>query len=331
METDAAGSASVPPTVPSPTGTVGRLERVGLRQVWAHEALDFTRWLQENLDVLNDVTGLSLESAEREQAAGSFNVDLVAEDGSGGSVIIENQLEQTNHDHLGKLVTYLASVGARAAIWICSSPRPEHVKAVGWLNESAAEDFYLVKLEAVRIGGSEPAPLLTLITGPSAESDDAGRTRKDLAERHNLRYRWWSQLLERAKTRTKLHASVGPGTGPYLTAGAGRQGLGYLYAVRRHDARVMLWVDRGAGREEETEMIFSSLEAERAAIEECFGAPLRWDRSEGRRALWVATDSIEGGYQAPEESWPEIQDRLINLMVKFENAFSGPIQRLALG
>ena len=89
--------------------------------------------------------------------------------------------------------------------------------------------------------------------------------------------------------------------------------------------------DRGAGREEETEIIFSSLEAERDAIEERFGATLRWDRSEGRRALWVATDSIEGGYQAPEESWPLIQDHLIDLMVRFEDAFSGPIQRLTLG
>jgi hypothetical protein len=211
VEPEAADLAAIaPPTAASPAAAVGRLARVALREVWAHEALDFTKWLQENLDVLSAVTGLSLESAEREQAAGAFNVDLVAEDGSGGSVIIENQLEQTNHDHLGKLMTYLASVGARAAVWISASPRPEHVQAVGWLNESAAEDFYLVKLEAVRIGGSPPAPLLTLITGPSAETDDAGRTKKDLAERHNLRYRWWAQLLEGAKTRTGSHAGVGP-------------------------------------------------------------------------------------------------------------------------
>ena len=185
--------------------------------------------------------------------------------------------------------------------------------------------------EGERIAGSPPAPLLTLITGPSAESDDAGRTRKDFAERHNLRYRWWAQLLELAKTRTKLHAGVGPGTNPYLAAGAGRQGITYNYAVRRHDARVMLWVDRGAEREEETEYIFSTLESQQEAIEGRFGAQLRWDRSEGRRALWVASDSIDKGYQDPEESWPQAQEQLVGLMVSLERAFAAPIQSLQIG
>lgn len=309
---------------------VGRLERVPLRQVWAHEALDFTRWLQENLDVLNDVTGLALESAEREQAAGAFNVDLVAEDGSERPVIIENQLEQTNHDHLGKLVTYLAAVGAKAAVWIAAQPRPEHVKAIGWLNESAPEDFYLVKLEAVRIGASIPAPLLTLITGPSPESDDAGRTRKDLAQRHSLRHRWWESLLARARGRTRLHASVGPHTHPYLAAGAGRQGISYQYAVRQHDSRVMLWIDRGAGREAETETIFTALERQRTKIEERFGGPLVWDRSENRRAMWISSDSITGGYRDPEEDWPPAQDALIEMMIGLERGFAEPLQQLEI-
>jgi hypothetical protein len=105
-------------------------------------------------DVLNDALGITLVNVEREQAAGSFSIDLVAEDEGGGKVIIENQLEKSNHDHLGKLITYLTALNARAAIWIVAEPRPEHVAAISWLNDSSSAAFYLVKVEAVRIGSS---------------------------------------------------------------------------------------------------------------------------------------------------------------------------------
>jgi RecB family endonuclease NucS len=84
---------------------IGKLERVPLRDVWKHEALDFTQWLQDNIDILNDMLDLTLSTPEREQSAGGLSVDLVAEDESGHPVIIENQLEKSNHDHLGKVIT----------------------------------------------------------------------------------------------------------------------------------------------------------------------------------------------------------------------------------
>ena len=93
-------------------GAVGKLERVALREGWKHEAYDFTQWLQENIDVLN-AAHLTLVNVDREQATGSFSIDLVAEDESGGTVIIENQLENSNHDHLGTLITYLTVWGPR--------------------------------------------------------------------------------------------------------------------------------------------------------------------------------------------------------------------------
>src|ERR1700742_1498171 len=97
---------------------IGKLQRVALREVWRHEAYDFTRWLQDNIDVLNDALGLSLINVEREQAAGTFSIDLVAEDDSGAKIIIENQLEKSNHDHLGKVLTYMVAMEARAAVWM---------------------------------------------------------------------------------------------------------------------------------------------------------------------------------------------------------------------
>ena len=97
------------------TSSIGKLERVALREVWEHEAYDFTQWLQENIDVLNSTLDLNIVNVDREQSAGPFSIDLVGEDEGGGTVIIENQLEKSNHDHLGKLITYLSAVEARAA------------------------------------------------------------------------------------------------------------------------------------------------------------------------------------------------------------------------
>src|SRR5260370_15239411 len=160
---------------------IGKLERVSLREVWKHEAMDFTQWLQENIDVLNDALDRDLVNVGRERERGDFSIDLVAEDDSGGTVIIENQLEKSNHDHLGKIITYLTGMNARAAIWIVSDPRPEHVAAIGWLNESSSADFYMVKVEAVRIGDSPAAALFTLIVGPSAETKEVGQAKKEIA------------------------------------------------------------------------------------------------------------------------------------------------------
>ena len=148
---------------------IGKIERVNLRDVWKHEAFDLTTWLQDNIEVLNEAIGLNISNPENEQPAGSFKVDILAEDDSGNPVIIENQLEKSDHDHLGKLITYLVALEAKTAIWIVSDPRPEHLSSISWLNESSSANFYLLKLEAIKIDDSPPAPLLTLIVGPSEE------------------------------------------------------------------------------------------------------------------------------------------------------------------
>jgi len=223
-----------------PTPMIGRLERMPLREVWRHEALDFTQWLQQNMDVLNDALDLSLLNVDREQASGSFSIDLVAEDEGGGTVIIENQLEKSNHDHLGKLVTYLTGMSAKTAIWIVSDPRPEHVAAVAWLNESTSADFYMVKVEAVRIGESPAAPLFTQIVGPSTESKDVGQTRKELAERYGIRKRWWGQLIERSAAMSKLHAHISPSEYSWIGASSGVRGLNFNYVVTQDDCAAEL-------------------------------------------------------------------------------------------
>lgn len=309
---------------------VGKLERVALREVWKHEALDFTRWLQENVDVLSDVLGLNLDNVEREQSAGTFSVDLVAEDEAGNPIVIENQLEKSNHDHLGKLITYLTAVEAKTAVWIVSEPRPEHVRAIGWLNESSAASFYLLKVEAIRIGVSPPAPLLTLIVGPSPESRQAGAAKQEIAERYDLRRAFWTGLLERAKTRTKLHASISPGKSNYIVTGAGRSGLIYSYSIHKHGSQIELYIDKGPDSDSENAAIFDALHARRQAIETSFGEALGWQRLDGKRACRIAKTLHSGGYRNPEEDWPGIQDEMIDVMVRLEGALRGPIASLTL-
>ena len=307
---------------------IGSLQRVDLRKVWPHEALDFTRWLENNIDELNNAIDLSLSIVEREQAAGDFSVDLVAEDESGNSVIIENQLERSNHDHLGKLITYLTAIDAKAAIWIVKEARPEHIRAISWLNESSSASFYLLKLEAVRIEGSPPAPLLTLIVGSSEVSQEAGETKREFTERHILRRRFWTQLLDRAKESTPLHANTSPNQYNYVMTGAGRSGLNFRYVIQQHTSEIDLYIDRGRDADNENEEIFDTLEEAKEEIEEVFGESLEWQRLEGKRACRIGKRFSLGGYRDDEEEWSEIQDAMIDGMIRLEAALRPHIDRL---
>lgn len=302
---------------------VGKLERVPLREVWKNEAVDFTRWLRDNIDVLNAVLELNLVNPECEKAAGDFAVDLVAEDGSGNAIIIENQLERSDHDHLGKIITYLTSLDAKGAIWIVAHPRPEHVRAVSWLNETASASFWLVKVEAVRIEGSPPAPLLTAIVEPSSEGKQVGETKRELAARHHLRRQFWEQLLEAAKKKTPLHAGISAGIDNWLGTGAGKSGVRWTYVIRMDDVQVELYIDRGGdGGEDWNKASFDKLYAHKDQVEQVFGEPLDWQRLEGKRACRIRK-LLEGGGLADENRWPEIQATMIDTMIRFEKAL-GP-------
>lgn len=299
---------------------IGKIERVPLREVWRHEAHDFTQWLENNIEVLNDCTDLNLTNVSREQSAGSFNVDLVAEDENGGAVVIENQLERSDHDHLGKLITYLSMMDARAGVWLVSDPRPEHVSAVSWLNESSSADFYLLKLEAIRIGDSPAAPLLTPIVKPTEEARAVGKTKKDMAESRVLMNRWWSGHIERSATRTKLHAHITPSTVGWISTSSGVPGLAWIYTVSKNGTGVELYIDRGKDSQEENGQIFDQIVARKDEVEAAYGGPLDWERLEARRACRIRVRFEHGGYRSPEEEWPALQDEAIDAMVRFEAA-----------
>ena len=147
---------------------LGKLEKIELREVWRHEALDFTRWLarKENIALLSKEIGIDIEVIETEMSVGRYNVDIYARDTeSNKKIVIENQLENTNHDHLGKMLVYAAGLDADIAIWIVKDVNEEHRQAVEWLNDNSFEkiNIFLVKVELWKIDNSPIAPKFQVI------------------------------------------------------------------------------------------------------------------------------------------------------------------------
>lgn len=152
---------------------LGKLEQVPLREVWKHEASDFTQWLAmpDNIDLLAEVIlgGGSLTVTDTEVNVGTYKADILAVDSEDRVVVIENQLEQSDHDHLGKILTYGAGKQAEVLVWIVKDAREEHENAINWLNEHTDDSIhlFLIQIEAWRIGDSSPAPRFNVIAKPN--------------------------------------------------------------------------------------------------------------------------------------------------------------------
>lgn len=151
---------------------LSKLNKVELRDVWGHEEFDFSNWLaqEENLDALSEEIGVDIKLVKTEANVGKYSVDILAEEEiSGRKIIIENQLEDTNHDHLGKIITYASGYDAEIIIWIVKDVREEHQKAIEWLNEHTDENisFFLIRIELWQIENSNPAPKFEIMVSPN--------------------------------------------------------------------------------------------------------------------------------------------------------------------
>ena len=309
---------------------IGKIVKVPLREVWKNEARDFTSWLFDNIEVLGEELDIVLTAIEKEKSVGSFSADVVAEDESGQRVLIENQLEKTDHEHLGKILTYVSNLDAKTAIWISSEPRLEHEKAIDWLNESGSGvNFYLVKAEAYKIGNSEPAPKFTIIAGPSEEAEVVGEEKKELAVRHKKRLEFWKSLLEKSKLKTSLHSNISPNIWSWIGTGAGRRGIGYNYVINNKYGDVELYIDRGKESKEENKKIFDALYSHKKEIEEIFGEKLEWQRLDNRRASRIRKIYAYATLN-DKNKWDKLQDYMIEGMIRFEKALKKYIASLKL-
>ena len=309
---------------------IGKLERVSLRDVWKNEAKDFSSWLFKNIEILSEELNIKITAIEKEKKIGSFSADILAEGSTGETVIIENQLEKTNHDHLGKILTYVSNLEAKVAIWISKEPRSEHEKAIVWLNELSSDiDFYLVRVEAYKIGNSDPAPKFTVIAGPTEIGKAVGSEKKQIAERHNYRLRFWERLLENSQKKTSLHSNISPSTDSWISTGSGKSGLTFNYVITFKYGQIELYIDRGKDRKDENKQIFDEFQSHQDEIEKEFGDKLRWERLDDKRASRISKRFRNAGLN-DEDKWDRLQDNMIDGMIRLEKAFRGYIQNIRI-
>ena len=189
---------------------LGKLKEVDIRKVWAHEQYDFSKWLtgEENIKELGDTLNLSLTDVETEKFVGNYRCDILCKDEITGKVVlIENQLESTNHDHLGKIITYASGLDAAVVVWIVSSAREEHASAIEWLNKHTDDElsFFLIEVHAYTIGDSEPAPMFRIIEQPNdfVKSIKTISKNSDMSDTEQNRLKFWTQLNEVLEQRGK--------------------------------------------------------------------------------------------------------------------------------
>lgn len=300
---------------------VGRLDYVNTREIWRHEAADFTTWLAANIDYINDRLGFTLNVLETEKQVGVFTVDVYCEDEQGNSVIIENQLEKTDHTHLGQILTYAVGVDAKTIIWISPEPRTEHVEVIEWLNEVTPMDisWYILKLEAVKIGDSPLAPLFSIIAGPSQERKATGKVKKDVAERHQKRVKFWEGLLPVLNEKTALFRNISPSKDNWLAAGTGIGGVYHQIVIRMDDAAIKLVI----GKDKTGELnkrIFDYLYERKDNIEDVFGREINWRRMDNQISSRIEYSIDDCGLR-DESTWIQGYEVIADMLVEWDKAF----------
>lgn len=264
---------------------LGKLSKVDLRTAWKNEATDFTNWLaqDENLVILSDEIGISIVNPKTEADVGQFSADIVAEDeNSGHKIIIENQLEITDHDHLGKLITYASGHDAKTIIWIVKDVREEHRQAIDWLNEHTDEEtsFFAVKIELYQIGNSSMAPKFQIISKPN----DWAKTIKSIgqsetSETKTLQYEFWNKFKEYVqakKTKLKL-PKVKPQNWLYISIGNSKAALSLTTNTQKNQIACEIYIP-------DSKELYQYLANSKEAIEDELGKKMEWQLLEGKKA-----------------------------------------------
>jgi len=305
---------------------LGRLQPVDVRSAWEHEAHDFTPWLLEHGDHLAETLGIDLELEQSEHPVGGFSLDLIGTDLTNDAVlIVENQLESTDHGHLGQIMTYAAGTDASTVVWIATSFREEHRQALDWLNEQTGENvrFFGIELAVVRIDESRPAPLFRLVAEPNNwQKQVRAITRSGRSSSRSSLYRsFWTMYLERiAVEHPKWSRARTPSDQNWMDFPSPIRGtrINPSYAARQR-LRHEIYIDTGKG--EENEEIFESLLAQREAFEEAYGRPLEWEPLPNARACRIAEYRSDAQVN-DEENWAEHIDWMVDAGVRLRRAIA---------
>ena len=316
---------------------LGTLSPVNVREVWAGEARDFTPWLAENADQLGEALGMDLIHEQTEAAVGRYSADLVFREVSTDRfVVVENMFDPTDHDHLGKLITYAAGLEASYAVLLSPEFREEHRSALSWLNSVSADDFgfFGVVLEAWRIGDSLPAPRLRVAVKPDnwGRSVRAAHANSEPNERKRTYQRFWGEFLPAFRNRYPgWTRAVAPRKASWMTFPSSRSSLlRYSAAFCRSDGRFRLRAEAyiDTGDTETTKAAFDDLHLRKQQIEEAVGENLEWDRIDDRRRSRVSLYFPEEIQVTDEERWLEALPWLVEAMGRMRDAFNPALQEL---
>lgn len=265
---------------------LGRLEEVNVRELWSHEQYDFSNWLanEENIDLLNEVLGLTLVDIEKEVFVGAYRCDLVAKDeASGQNVIIENQLETSNHYHLGKIVTYASGLDANVIVWIVKEAREEHRSAIEWLNNNTNKNlnFFLIEIHAYRIGNSLYAPKFEIVEKPNDFIKNAKiqTGSEELNKSQSERLVFWTRFNEVVVERGKPFNLRKTTTDHWYDVAIGVSGVLVEITLVNKEGCVGIALYIIDDKE-----LFDSLNEKKIEIESKLGFELDWQRLDNKKA-----------------------------------------------
>ena len=299
---------------------LGKLTEIDIRKVWAHEQYHFSQWLAEenNIRELGDALNLSLTDIETEKFVGSFRCDILCKDEvSGKNVLIENQLEPTNHDHLGKIITYASGLDASVVVWIVAQAREEHASAIRWLNSHTDDtvSFFLLEIHAFVIGDSVPAPKFVIVEKPNDFAKSVKTLSKTGGEDETKAYQheFWTKFNEVLEQRGKpFKMRTPPMDYSYrVPLGSSHYRIEIELQKKRKFMDVCLWIL-------DNKDMFESLLKNKTKIETAIDCPVEWFPLDNKKSSAV-TVRIPGLDFENQANYPELMNKAIDIVVTMIN------------
>jgi hypothetical protein len=313
------------------TTSLGELRRIPLSDLWKHEEMDFTPWLarEENIARLSSAVDIELQVTRIEAPVGPFSADILAKDATGSYVVIENQYGKTDHVHLGQLLTYAATLDAKAIIWIAERFTDEHRKAIEWLNEHSSDDLSLYAIEAELwvIDGSRPALRFNVLSEPTeiARQAVAIKAAENASDVQKLQFEFWTRFRQELLDRRVLQTAQAARPQYWFDVSLGRTGFTLSSFASPGEMKIgtRLYLNNKIA-----DAALPLLEADRAAIEAEVGERLVWNPNPDKRDKVIMISRSADLYS--KEMWPEYLSWLVERVSKFKAAFAGRVKVLDL-
>jgi len=313
---------------------LGQLKKVDLRQIWSDEARDFTPWLanEQNVALLGDTIGLELEVEAQEKNVGPFKADILCKETTDDHfVLIENQLERTNHAHLGQLLTYAAGLNAVTIVWIADHFTDEHRAALDWLNEITSEDFrfFGLEIELWQIGESEVAPKFNIVCKPNDWTSDISRATRsisegELSDTKRLQLEYWTELRQRLEARNSPLRGTKPRPQHWNTFSIGRSQFNMHAGVNTQSGFVRVGI---SCKSPHALAHFELLKQQKNEIESEIGTELEWEGLPNRKESRIAIRRLDLD-PTDRTDWPEQHEWIANQLEAFDTAFRPRIREL---